>query len=304
MELEINNITKIFKDKVAVNKVSFKMENGVYGLLGTNGAGKTTLIRMISTLLEPTSGNINLYYKNEEQDKEVSEDIIYMDEKYRQLLGYLPQKFGYYPEFSSQDYLIYIGSLKGLKPSYAKKRSEELLKEVSLWHVKNKKIKTFSEGMKRRLGIAQAIMNDPKILILDEPTAGLDPKERIHFRNLISELGKDKIILLSTHIVSDIESIANEILIMKNGCIIAKGAVEQLLTVIKDSVWTVTVTNKELEEIERDYVISNAKTSGNKILVRLISSNKPKYLATKQEASLEDLFMYYFGREDESNGNV
>ena len=289
MKLEINNICKNYKDKVAVKNLNLCLESGVYGLLGANGAGKTTLMRMITTLLKPTSGNITYDGK----------DVIKMDENYRKLLGYLPQKFGYYPEFSAQDYLLYMASLKGLKPSYAKSKCKELLKAVSLYEVRKKKIKTFSGGMKRRLGIAQALINDPKILILDEPTSGLDPKERIHFRNIISELGKDKIVLLSTHIVSDVESIANNILIMKEGSIIANGTINELLKPIEDSVWTVEIEEKDIKKLERKYIISNMKNENRKILVRIISNNKPEYTALKEEATLEDLFMYYFGKGDE-----
>ena len=289
MKLEINNICKNYKDKVTVKNLNLCLESGVYGLLGANGAGKTTLMRMITTLLKPTSGNITYDGK----------DVIKMDENYRKLLGYLPQKFGYYPEFSAQDYLLYMASLKGLKPSYAKSKCKELLKAVSLYEVRKKKIKTFSGGMKRRLGIAQALINDPKILILDEPTSGLDPKERIHFRNIISELGKDKIVLLSTHIVSDVESIANNILIMKEGSIIANGTINELLKPIEDSVWTVEIEEKDIKKLERKYIISNMKNENRKILVRIISNNKPEYTALKEEATLEDLFMYYFGKGDE-----
>lgn len=192
MELVIKGITKQFKNKTAVDNVSLTLREGVYGLLGANGSGKTTLMRMICGVLKPTSGNIKF------------NGIDVSEEKYRDLLGYLPQDFGYYPEFSAYDFLLYMSSLKGINRKRAKDKSKELLELVSLSDVAEKKIKTFSGGMKQRLGIAQALLNDPKVLILDEPTAGLDPNERIRFRNLISRLGRDRIALLSTHIVSDV----------------------------------------------------------------------------------------------------
>jgi len=199
MELVIKGITKQFKNKTAVDNVSLTLREGVYGLLGANGSGKTTLMRMICGVLKPTSGNIKF------------NGIDVSEEKYRDLLGYLPQDFGYYPEFSAYDFLLYMSSLKGINRKRAKDKSKELLELVSLSDVAEKKIKTFSGGMKQRLGIAQALLNDPKVLILDEPTAGLDPNERIRFRNLISRLGRDRIALLSTHIVSDVEYIASTI---------------------------------------------------------------------------------------------
>ena len=211
MELVIDRVSKQYKNRIAVDRVSVNLKEGVYGLLGENGAGKTTLMRMICGILRPTGGTIAL------------DGTDAGEEAYRAALGYLPQDFGYYPEFSAEDFLFYIGALKGLSRTSARKKTKELLELVALWDVRRKKIKTFSGGMKQRLGIAQALINDPRLLILDEPTAGLDPKERVRFRNLIESLGKENIVLLSTHIVSDIEHIADKILIMKSGRMIFEG---------------------------------------------------------------------------------
>ena len=211
MKLTIDRVSKQYKNHIAVDRISVELQKGVYGLLGANGAGKTTLMRMICGILKPTSGTITF------------DGIDVSEEAYRSVLGYLPQDFGYYPEFNARDFLLYFAALKGIPRSFAVGKTEELLKLVGLQEVKRKKIKTFSGGMKQRLGIAQALLNDPKLLVLDEPTAGLDPKERVRFRNLIEDLGKDSVVLLSTHIVSDIEHIADQVLMMKNGQLIHQG---------------------------------------------------------------------------------
>ncbi len=215
MELIIDRVSRQYKNKIAVDRISLKLHRGVHGLLGANGAGKTTLMRMLCGILKPTGGTITF------------DGIDVSEESYRAILGYLPQDFGYYPEFSAADFLLYLAALKGIPKDRAKRKTRELLELVSLSDVSRKKIKTFSGGMKQRLGIAQALLNDPKLLILDEPTAGLDPKERVRFRNLIEELGKDNIVLLSTHIVSDIEHIADQVLIMKDGQLIYQGKWEE-----------------------------------------------------------------------------
>ena len=212
MKLSIDRLSKQYKNKIAVDRVSFSLTEGVTGLLGANGAGKTTLMRMMTGILAPTSGEIT------------ADGIAVQTEEYRSLLGYLPQDFGYYPEFTAKEFVRYIAALKGIDKNTAKRKTDELLELVGLSDVANKKIKTFSGGMKQRVGIAQAIVNDPKILILDEPTAGLDPKERVRFRNLIADIGKDTIVLFSTHIVSDIEHIANNVMMMRDGQIIYEGA--------------------------------------------------------------------------------
>lgn len=208
MELVIDRLSKQYKNKIAVDRISIKLQKGVYGLLGANGAGKTTLMRMICGILKPTSGTISF------------DGIDVSEENYRSILGYLPQDFGYYPEFTGMDFLLYMAALKGMTKPQAKRKAIELLQLVSLQAVAKKKIKTYSGGMKQRLGIAQALMNQPKLLVLDEPTAGLDPKERVKFRNLIQDLGKECIVLLSTHIISDIEHIADTVLMMKDGQLI------------------------------------------------------------------------------------
>lgn len=211
MELIIDRLTKQYKNKIAVDRISANLQTGVHGLLGANGAGKTTLMRMVCGILKPTSGTISFG------------GIDVSEERYRAGLGYLPQDFGYYPEFTGKDFVMYMAALKGLSKPQARRRAEELLELVTLQDVANKKIKTYSGGMKQRLGIAQALLNRPKLLVLDEPTAGLDPKERVRFRNLIENLGKNSVVLLSTHIVSDIEHIADDILMMKDGQLIYCG---------------------------------------------------------------------------------
>lgn len=211
MELSIDRLTKQYQNKIAVDRISLRLNTGIYGLLGANGAGKTTLMRMVCGILKPTSGTITF------------DGIDVSEERYRSMLGYLPQDFGYYPEFTGEDFLLYMAALKGMRKPQARRKTVEFLKLVSLHDVAKKKIKTYSGGMKQRLGIAQALLNQPKLLVLDEPTAGLDPKERVRFRDLIKDLGKDSIVLLSTHIVSDIEHIADDILMMKSGQLIYQG---------------------------------------------------------------------------------
>ena len=208
MELTVRGLTKQYKDKCAVNRVNLRLTEGINGLLGANGAGKTTLMRMLCGILKPTAGSIAL------------DGVDVSSEDYRAVLGYLPQDFGYYPDFTGLDFLLYLAGLKGLSRSHAKRKARELLELVSLKDAGKKKIKTYSGGMKQRLGIAQALLNDPSLLIVDEPTAGLDPKERVRFRKLIAGLGQDTIVLLSTHIVSDVEKIADHMLMMSEGRII------------------------------------------------------------------------------------
>lgn len=261
MKLQMVNVTRKFGNFRAVENLNLTIENGVYGLLGVNGAGKTTLMRMICTLLPPTSGQILCDGK----------DIFKMDGEYRNLLGYLPQEFGFYPDFTVKDYLLYIASLKGIRPMVAGKRVKDLLAQVGLTKSANKKMKKLSGGMKRRAGIAQAMLNNPKILILDEPTAGLDPTERVRFRNLISELSEDRIVILSTHIVSDVEYIANEIWLMKDGQIMQQGNLDQTLASMQEKVYYI-LENRELIG-QRELLQLSMETANNRIEISKINSD-------------------------------
>lgn len=287
MELRLDRLTKQYKQKLAVDRIDLELKCGVYGLLGANGAGKTTLMRMICDIQEPTSGEIFCNGQN----------IREMGEEYRDRLGYLPQNFGYYPEFTAYKFLLYIASLKGLGKEQAAVRALYLLEMVGLADQKKQKIKTFSGGMKQRLGIAQAMLNEPEILILDEPTAGLDPKERVRFRNLISSFSKDKIVLLSTHIVSDVEYIADEILVMKDGRLIHKGAPEVVTQEAKGLVWECKVESKDTDRYIEQYNVGNLKNVGDKTTLRIISDTCPCEGAVEAEPTLEDLYLYYFSEE-------
>lgn len=295
MELNIIDLTKKFGKFTAVNHLNVTMTNGVYGLLGVNGAGKTTLMRMICTLLGPTSGTITCDGK----------DIMSMGENYRKKLGYLPQDFGFYPEFTVQDYLLYIAAIKGLRPVVAKKRVNDLISGVGLSKAANKKMRKLSGGMKRRAGIAQAMLNDPAVLVLDEPTAGLDPNERIRFRNLISELAENRLVLLSTHIVSDIEYIANEILLMREGELVHRGTAAQLIASMEESVWKCYAQKKDVSHFMKNYKISNMKSEPDGVELRIISNERPAMDAVPEEANLEDVFLYYFGEKvSDTNGAI
>ena len=285
MELKISRVTKQFLEKIAVDRVSLSMKPGVYGLLGANGAGKTTLLRMICGVLTPDSGEISL------------DRFSVKEEEYRNCLGYLPQKFGYYPNFTAWDFLMYMAALKGIPRNRAKVRIEELLEAVNLKGLEKKKIAAFSGGMKQRLGIAQALLNNPKLLVLDEPTAGLDPKERVKFRNMISRLGKDRIVLLSTHIVSDVEYIADEILLMKEGSILHKGSLPEILKPIEGKVWECRVNSSEEAQILEQYTVVNMREDVQGTFLRVVGEESPSEDAVSVEAALEDLYLYYFAGE-------
>ena len=281
-ELELVNVQKSFKEKIAVKDISVCLKHGIYGLLGENGAGKTTLMRMICGILEPTQGSILC------DGMRIQE----MGGAFRNLLGYLPQDFGYYDDFSAYRFLHYMAALKAIPEDYAKNKIDELLEMVDLTAVKDKKLKTFSGGMIRRIGIAQALLNNPEILILDEPTSGLDPKERVRFRNIISSLGKNRIIILSTHIVSDVEYIADSIMIMKNGKMIRSGTEEELAEEVKNCVWKCLVPEKEAMELNEKYIVSNLKNQGDKVELRIVSKERPIPDAEPLEVTLEDIYLY------------
>lgn len=297
MELKITDLTKDFGKTRAVNQVGYTFQSGVYGLLGVNGAGKTTLMRMLTTLLKPTTGKVTWD----------GQDIVHMDKDYRRLLGYLPQDFGVYPDFTVQDYLLYIASLKGLRPALAKIRAEEMLQMTGMTQHRKVKMKALSGGMKRRAGIAQAVLNDPKILILDEPTAGLDPSERIRFRNLISELAADRIVLLSTHIVSDVESMAGQIILMKSGRFVSTGTTEELIQNCPDQGWICNVPKDQVNSSCMKYRVANIKTFADHSELRILSKYAPMPGAVAEETTLEDVFLSCFGErsgDEHDNGMV
>lgn len=294
MELRLNNVSKEFAGVNAVNGVTYIMKKGVYGLLGINGAGKTTLMRMLCTIIRATDGEITWNGKN----------IFHMGADYRDVLGYLPQDFGYYPDLSIYDYMVYIASIKGIRQAVARKRIEQLLDQVALSKYKRRKMKNLSGGMVRRVGIAQAMLNDPQILVLDEPTAGLDPNERIRFRNLISELAEDRLVLLSTHIVSDVEYIANEIMLMKDGEFFYTGTSEELVAAMDETVWHCTVSKQMVEPYLKKHLIGNVKTVSGGAELRILSKTPPAEDAVRVDATLEDAFLLYFGERAGDGADV
>ena len=287
MEIQLDNLTKQYGSRTAVDGVSIALKPGVYGLLGANGAGKTTLMRMICGVLEPSSGQIRADGKN----------IGQLGEKYYDRLGYMPQNFGYYPDFTAREFLLYMAAVKGLDKNRAGNRADELLSTVNLTKMAGKKIRSFSGGMKQRLGIAQAELNDPELLILDEPTAGLDPKERVRFRNLISDLARNKTVILSTHIVSDISYIADTILLMKNGRFILTGSVDEVTGSINGMVWETVTDEQTAKGLMSRFPVVNLHHEYGLVRLRIVSSNKPHADAVQVKAGLEDLFLYHFGEE-------
>lgn len=288
MELEIRGISKYYKDKKAVDNVSLTMTPGVWGLLGANGAGKTSLMRMIAGIVKPTSGEI-LYD---------GLPIQMLKEKYREIFGYLPQEFGFYPEFTVKSYLEYVASLKGLSRAESRKKIGELLERLTLADVKNKKINKLSGGMKRRVGIAQALLNDPKVLILDEPTSGLDPGERIRFRNLLSEFAHNRIVLISTHIVSDVEYIATENAVMKQGKIIETGTTEELIQLVSGKVWNAMVSSSAAFSYEQKMRVVNLRNEDHGMTSLRYLAEFPQIPdSCPMEPKLEDLYLWLFPQE-------
>ena len=290
MELSVQDITKKYSDKVAVNDVSLNIEKGITGLLGANGAGKTTLMRMIADIIKPDAGSITYD----------GVPITDLDSEYRNIFGYLPQEFGFYPEFTVIDYLDYMAALKGLTKADSKRKIDSLLEQMTLTDVRRKKIRKLSGGMRRRVGIAQALLNDPEILILDEPTAGLDPGERIKFRQLLSEFSQDRIVLISTHIVSDVEYIATRQAIMKDGKIIRDGSTDTLVKEMDGKVWECTVDNRDIKELEKALQIVNLKNvSSDRTEIRFICDTPTINNASNVSPRLEDLYMWLFGNKED-----
>jgi ABC-2 type transport system ATP-binding protein len=282
--LTVQNVSKRFGNFSALEQINLEFSNGVYGLLAPNGAGKTTLIKMLVTLLYPSEGEI-LYN---------GENIMRLDERYREQLGYLPQQFGYYKNYSPRKYLLYIAALKGIETAAAKSKIDQLLKLVALEEVMDKKMKKFSGGMIQRVGIAQALLNDPQILILDEPTAGLDPKERARFRNMLTSLARNRIVILSTHIVSDVESISNEIILIKDKRVLHKDSIANICSLIDGMVYETTVDFDAADAFRHSYLSLSEKQESGRMKFRFIGTGQPEPNWIPAASSLEDVFIYIY----------
>ena len=282
--LVVNNVSKKYGEFIALENINLEFTNGVYAMLAPNGAGKTTLIKMLTTLIFPTKGEI-LYD---------GEDIVTLDEEYRDIIGYLPQDFGYYKNYTPSKFLLYLAALKGIEEKAAKKRINELLKMVALEDVAGKKMKSFSGGMIQRVGIAQALLNDPKILVLDEPTAGLDPKERVRFRNLLSDLSRDRIVIISTHIVSDIEFIANEVIMIKDHKVLYKDSVKNICDSIKGKVYETEIDFKDLKKFREKHIALSEKQENGNMIIRFINEGDVNPIWKQVTPNLEDVFLYEY----------
>lgn len=283
--IEIKNLDKFYGKKQALQDVDLSIGRGMFGLLGRNGAGKTTLMKILATLLSKSDGEITVCDIPIKNAKEI-----------RRITGYLPQEFSMYPSMSVAEAMNYLGILSGLNAGERKERAEILLDKVNLTEYRSRKVKALSGGMKRRLGIAQALLNQPKVLIVDEPTAGLDPEERVRFRNLLSEIAEDRIVILSTHIVGDIEATCENIAILNEGEVLYNGTVDTLLAAARDRVFTKTVRKEEFEGLKREVIITGMHTQGSNVSVRFLSDS-PFGDARSCEPNIEDAYMLYLHKK-------
>lgn len=287
MQLTISQLSKQYRHDIwGLRDFNLELGSGVIGLLGPNGAGKSTLMRMLATITRPTQGTI--HWKNI--------DILKSPDTIRSILGYLPQDFGIYPHLSAIEFLEYIAAIKGMDQKISKQRIEELLTLVNLVHAAKRPLGTYSGGMKQRVGIAQALLNDPQLLIVDEPTVGLDPEERVRFRNLLSDLSGERLILLSTHIVSDVEAIATEIVVIYHGQKIHHDTPENLLQLLNGKVWQWIVPSSELPDLKQKYILSGTIRRNDGIQVRVVSESSPTTSAQQIEPGLEDVYLYLISK--------
>lgn len=279
-EIEIRNLRKSYGKKQALNGIDLTIPKGMFGLLGRNGAGKTTLMKVLATLLEKDSGMVKICGIPVEHTAEI-----------RKITGYLPQEFSMYPNMRVYEVMDYLGVLSGLDKGERKKRIPVLLERVNLQNNAHTKVRALSGGMKRRLGIAQAILHNPRVLIVDEPTAGLDPEERVRFRNLLSEIAEERIVILSTHIVGDVEAACEEIAVMDEGSILFRGKVQELIRLVEGRVYKTEISRKELELLKERYTVTSMITMGNNVMVRFLSDGTPFKGASPCDAGVEDAYM-------------
>ena len=288
MELMIDRLSKRYGRDFALRELSLRCEPGMLGLVGPNGAGKTSLMRMLATLLEPTEGSIRWN----------GQDIRTHGGTLRQVLGYLPQDFGIYPEFTGRQFLRYLASMKGLPRALLNRRVDEVLSIVNLEQEADRKLPTYSGGMKQRIGIAQALLNDPELLIVDEPTAGLDPAERVRFRTLLASLTSNRIIMLSTHIIGDVEAVANRLVILREGRVLADTAPEALLARTAGSVWSVTVDQATALQLQASYQVSTMINQMSGLTLRIVSTTRPHETAVVVDPSLEEAYLLATNRQE------